>query len=389
MAGASTSFALQVTRRDGEENLAGFDLTLPRGLLPRLVGVPLCGEMGATSGSCPEASQVGRTMIGAGSGPSPLYIPEPGRPPSPIYLAGPYRGAPYSIVVSLPALAGPFDLGTVAVRVGIEIDRRTGRASLHSDPLPQVLEGIPIAYRDLRVEIDRPGFIRNPTNCVAQKVEATIHGAAGASASPEAGFRASHCGRLGFRPALSLRLSGSTGRSGHPALRAVLRTRKGDANLAGAVVTLPPTEFLDNTHIRAVCSQAQYASEICPRGSIYGYAEAWSPLLDQPLRGPVYLRSSGGELPDLVASLGGPIHLDLVARIDSVRARIRAELTAPDAPVSRVVLGMKGGSRGLLVNNTELCGQRPRAAVELTAQNTRRAISRPLVQVPCSRRNRP
>jgi hypothetical protein len=167
----------------------------------------------------------------------------------------------------------------------------------------------------------------------------------------------------------------------------VLKARKGDANIGKATVTLPKTELLENAHIRTVCTRVQYAADNCPAGSVYGYAKAWSPLLDRPLQGPVYLRSSNHALPDLVASLDGQIHVDLAGRIDSVHQRIRNTFWAvPDAPVSKFVLTMQGGKKGLLVNNTELCRAKPRASFELTGHNGKRSSSNPLVKTDCGKR---
>jgi hypothetical protein len=385
-AGDSSSFILRVTRQDGEQNLAGIDVTLPEGLLAKLAGVPLCGDAQAATGDCPAVSQVGRTIVGAGAGPNPVYVPEAGKAPTAAYLAGPYKGAPYSIVVKVPAQAGPFDLGTVAVRSGIYVDPVTARASVKSDTLPQILQGIPIAYRDVRVEVDRPGFIQTPTGCEAMKVESTIHGSDGATASPTASFKATDCGLLGFKPKLALKFTGPTHRSAHPALKATLTMPKGGANIGKAVVTLPETEFLENAHIGTICTRVQYAAEQCPAKSVYGYAKAWTPLLDKPLQGPVYLRSSNHTLPDLVASLDGQIHVDLAGRIDSPGGKIRNTFWAvPDAPVSKFVLTMKGGDKGLLVNNEELCKAKPRARAEFTGQNGKRSVAKPLVKLDCGK----
>jgi hypothetical protein len=385
-AGRTSPFVLRVTRQDGEQNIARIDTTLPEGLLAKLAGVPLCGDAQAASGVCPASSQVGTTTVGAGAGSNPIYVPQPGKAPTAVYLAGPYKGAPYSLVVKVPAQAGPFDLGTVTVRNGIYIDPVTTQASVKSDPLPQILQGIPLSYRDVRVEVNRPGFTLNPTSCERMKVESAIVSAAGASANPSAPFQAAGCGELDFQPKLALRLSGPTHRSAHPKLRAVLTARKGDANIGRAQVTLPKTEFLENAHIQTICTRVQFAADACPAKSVYGYAKAWSPLLDRPLSGPVYLRSSNHELPDLVASLDGQIHVDLQGRIDSVRSRIRNTFDfLPDAPVSKFVLTMQGGKKGLLVNNTELCKATPRAEVAFDGQNGKVADSNPVVKTDCGR----
>jgi len=395
-AGAFSPFLLRVTREDGEQNLAKLSATLPEGLLAKLAGVAICSDAQASTGECPTASQVGKVTVGAGSGTNPTFVPEAGKPPTAAYLAGPYKGAPYSLVVKVPAQAGPFDLGTVAVRNALHINPVTTQVTSVSDPLPQILEGIPIAYRDVRVEVDRPQFIVNPTGCEAKKITSTIGGSGGATASPSAPFAAVNCERLGFKPKLALKFTGKTHRSAHPALKATLTMPKGGANIDKAVVLLPQTEFIDNAHITTPCTRVQFDAGKCPKSSILGTATATSPLLDQPLSGPVYFRSNGGarELPDLVADLDGPIHVTLVGFIDSVKTgketgRVRTRfLGIPDAPVSKFVLRMKGGDEGLLVNNTELCRIKPRAKAEFTGQNGKRSVSRPRVKLGCGKSSR-
>jgi hypothetical protein len=387
--GSYSAFTLQVTRQDGETNLSRINATLPPGLLAKLAGVPVCGDAQASSGDCPASSQVGVTTVGAGAGSNPLYVPEAGKAPTAVYLGGPYKGAPYSLIVKVPAQAGPFDLGTVVVRNALRIDPVTTQVTTESDPLPQILEGIPISYRDVRVEINKPEFTVNPTNCSQFQVTSTLTSASGQTASPKVPFAAANCEALGFKPSLALRLSGApTRRGASPALTATVKTQGAEANLAKAAVVLPATELLEQGHIRTTCTRVQFAANACPAGSIYGRAKAWTPLLDQPLEGPVYLRTNGGErqLPDLVADLNEQIHVVLVGYIDSVKRqgspRIRTRFVSiPDAPVSKFVLELQGGKKSLLVNNTNLCKAKPKAAVTLTGQNGKEAESEPLVSV--------
>jgi hypothetical protein len=381
--GSYSAFTLEVTRADGEQNLSRIQATLPPGLLARLAGVPLCGDAQAATGACPAASQVGTTTVGVGAGTNPLFVPEAGKAPTAVYLAGPYKGAPYSLVVKVPAQAGPFDLGTVVVRNALHIDPVTTQVTTESDPLPQILEGIPVSYRDVRVEVNRPEFTLNPTNCSQFAVTSVLTSAAGQTAGPKAPFAAANCERLGLRPKLAIRFSGApTRRGGHPRLTATLTTKKGDANLRQVQVTLPRTEFLENAHIKTVCTRVQFAADRCPARSVYGHAKAWTPLLDRPLEGPVYLRSSNHTLPDLVASLDGQIHVDLDGRISSYKSRIRNTFeTVPDAPVTKFVLTMQGGGKGLLVNNTDLCRARPTADVVFDGQNGKTEETNPVVSV--------
>jgi hypothetical protein len=392
VAGADSPFILDVARADGSSLLGSISASLPKGLLAKLAGVPYCpdsalaGISGAEgtaaaqvrSPSCPSRSRVGSVAVTAGAGSSPFTLRT-----GAVYLAGPYKGAPLSLAIVTPALAGPFDLGNVMVRTALRVDPETVQVTAVSDPLPTILHGIPLDLRDVLVDVDASEFTRNPTSCEPTAVTSTISSVAGALATPQSRFQVSGCASLGLTPRLALRFSGApTRRGGHPKLTATLTTKSGDANLRRVQVTLPKTEYLENAHIRTVCTRVQYAAKQCPEKSIYGYARAWTPLLDKPLEGPVYLRSSDHKLPDLVASLDGQIHIDLDGRINSFHSRIRNTFDlVPDAPVSKFVLTMRGGGKGLLVNNTNVCRAKPRASVEFNGQNGKVERTSPLVKV--------
>jgi hypothetical protein len=362
---------------DGEDNVSSFDLTLPKGELAKLKGVPLCAEAAAASGACPAASQIGTVAVAAGPGAQPLWLPQPDRPPTGVFLAGPYKGAPYSVVTKVPVQAGPFDLGTVVVRSGLYVDPKTARVTAKTDALPQILEGVPILYRTIHIAIDRDRFAISPTNCRQLSVAATIASVRGALASPRDRFQVGECAALGFRPKLALRLKGPTRRSGHPALRAVVTyPKKGAyANIAKAQVDLPHSEFLDQGNIRTVCTQPDLKAGTCPPKSIYGRAKAWSPLLDKPLEGPVYLGVGyGHKLPDLVADLDGQIRILLNGKVDTgSQGGLRSTFAAvPDAPVSKFVLELQGGpAKGLLQNSENVCSKAQHATAKFTAQNGR------------------
>jgi hypothetical protein len=390
--GSFSPFTLRVTRADGEPSLSRIQATLPEGLLAKLAGVPLCGDAQATTGDCPAASQVGKVVVGAGSGPTPLYVPEAGRAPTAAYLAGPYKGAPYSMVVKVPAQAGPFDLGTVTVRNALNIDPTTAQVTAVSDPLPQILQGIPIAYRDVRVEVNRPDFTINPTSCKAQEVTSTLTSATGQTATPSSPFQASGCKELGFKPKLALSLKGKMNRTGNPAVKAVLKAPKGEANIAKTTVVLPPAMFIDNAHINNPCTRVQFNANACPASSILGQATAYTPLLDKPLSGPVYFRSNGGdrELPDLVADLEGQIHVTLVGFIDTAKSGgVRTRFAnVPDAPVTKFVLKLSGGKKGLLENSENLCSFTPKAKVQMTGQNGKTANSNLKLGTSCGGKSR-
>lgn len=392
-AGSYSPFALTLTREDGEANPQTLSVHLPKGLLAKLGGVPLCPQDAAASGDCPDGSKVGRLTAATGVGGAPLWIPQPGKAPTAIYLAGPYKGAPYSIVTRVPAQAGPFDLGTVVNRAGIYVDRETATATIKTDPLPQILEGVPIAYRTVHVDVDRKEFTLNPTSCLPKEIKATVTATNGATASPSAAFQATNCAKLAYKPKLKLTLKGATRRTGHPAVKAVLTQGKGQANTAAASVILPASEFIDQNHINNPCTRVQFNADRCPKLSILGKATATTPLLDKPLKGSVYFRSNGGarELPDIVADLHGPIDVVLVGFVDAVQkkgtetSRIRTRfMNVPDAPVSKFTMSLFGGrKRGLLVNSRDLCKTSRRAKVVLTAQNGRSQSSSSRIVTSC------
>lgn len=393
-AGSYSPFSLQLSRNDATGEIAGVDVTTPRGLVANLQGIPYCPEAAiaaaqakskpgdgageASSPSCPASSQVGTVTAGAGAGPNPFYTS------GGVYLAGPYKGAPLSLLAIVPAVAGPFDLGTVTDRVALQVNPETAQVSAEADPLPQVLAGIPLDLRDIRIALDRPHFTLAPTSCEPSSVNAVVTGVNGTQAIASSRFQVGGCGALRFKPKLAFTLKGGTRRGANPALTAVLTTLPNEANIGGASVRLPHSEFLEQNHIGTVCTRVQFAASACPPASIYGQATAITPLLDAPLSGPVYLRSSNHRLPDLVADLRGQLNITLVGRIDSQKGGIRTSFeSVPDAPVTKFVLSMRGGKKGLLVNSRDLCKRRNRATVVFTGQNGTQVQRRPLLRNSC------
>ena len=402
-AGANSPFFVDLTRSDGEQNLSALNVTTPPGLLASLAGIPYCSDTalaGAAEAShsglaedahpsCPATSQIGTSETGAGAGTHPVYLP--GR----VFLAGPYKGAPLSLAVITPAVSGPYDLGNVVVRAALQINPETAQITAISDPLPQILQGIPLRLRSILINLNRQNFMLNPTNCNPLAVNGQATGDEGAVASLTNHFEVVSCTDLGFSPELGLKLSGSAKRAGDPALTATIDYPSAGryANIASATVTLPPTELIDNAHLQNPCTKVQFAEgatpgEKCPPGSVIGSAQADTPLLGEPLKGPVYLRSAPENkngLPDLVAALNGQIDLTLDGKISTVRRKsIRTTFaTVPDAPVSHFTLSLDGGHRGLLENSTDLCSRRLHATAAIAAQNGRTTSQNPVLRTPC------
>jgi hypothetical protein len=402
--GAFTQFKVNIGRSDGNQELKGAEVIPPPGLTAKLAGVRYCpvsalaaaaassGIAEATHSSCPGSSLVGSASVAAGSGPNPIHIE------GKVFLTGPYHGAPLSLAVITPATAGPFDLGTVVVRVALFVDPETAQVHAVSDPIPHVFGGALLDLRSVAVVLDRKDFALNPTNCSAMRVGGALHGGGANPLDPAAfstltasvPFKVNGCENLDFKPKLFMRVFGGTRRAKSPRLRAILVAREGDANIGRASVKLPKPLILEQSSLANVCTRVQFAAHDCPSDSVYGFAEAYTPLLDGPLKGPVYLRSSSHELPDMVAALNGQVDVVLDGRIDSVKGRLRTTFdTVPDVPVSKFILTVRGGKkRGLLVNSTNLCAKKYKVIARFTGQNGKKANQRPKLRTPCKKHRR-
>jgi hypothetical protein len=390
-AGAYSPFRVNIGRVDGEQELKVVDVTLPKGLTGKLAGIPYCSEEALSaaaagtgkaeqaSSSCSADSMIGTVATESGTGSNPLKLS------GKAYLAGPYKGAPLSMATITPAVAGPFDLGNVVVRVALNVDPSTAQVNAVSDQIPDVFGGVKLDIRSIDVNVDRSKFMLNPTNCAAQATSGTINGGGGDPANPaefssygvSAPFQASECSKLGFKPKLFTRLFGPTQRAKNPRIRAILEARNGDANITRTALTLPHSLFLDQSHIRTVCTRVQLAAKACPKGAVYGQAEAKSPLLDKKLKGPVYLVSSNDQLPNLVADLRGQVNIQLRGVISSKRGGLKTVFpTVPDVPVKKFILNMKGGDKSLLVNSTNTCKDRQLAYLNIKGQNNKKVTSK-------------
>jgi hypothetical protein len=401
-AGSYTSFYLHLTRTDAEQEITSYSATLPPGLLGSIAGVPFCPDAAIEAArsktgaaelqdpSCPATSEIGRTYTGYGAGLAPAYAP--GR----FYLAGPYHGAPLSVVAINSAIVGPFDLGTVVIRSAIAVDPKSAQVTIDSsasDPIPHIFSGIPLRLRDVRVYMDRPDFMVNPTSCAPFSITSTLTGSDAPFSNPKdiaasatVPYQSSNCSSLRFAPGLALSISGPTRRGGYPQLKAVVTPRPGDANIAAATVTLPPSLFLAQNHIRNICTRTQFQAEACPPESVIGAARAETPLMSEPLEGPVYLRSSSNPLPDVVAVLEGRgVRIVLEGRIDSHRGGIRGTFEGlPDAPVTRFAMTIFGGRKhGVLVNSDELCRSGSLGMARLVGQNNGVEALAPQLSVKC------
>ena len=407
LAGTYSPFVLKVTRKDGSQRIGAIEATLPEGLIGKLAGVSYCsdaaiaradsrnglggGAVEQADPSCPPGSEVGVVSVGAGSG-SPTYVR------GHAYLAGPYKGAPLSLVVITPAVAGPFDLGSVVIRNALYVNPVTAQIHAVSDPIPQSLAGIPLDIRSIAIDLDRPNFTLNPTDCEPMRVLGAATSTLGqtaalGTASRSAAARASTSRRSS--PCASwARPTATPNRASAPSSppNPVKPTSPGRRS------TCPTRSSSNRGHLHDICTRVQWNAggghgEGCPKKSIYGHARAITPLLEKPLQGPVYLRSSSHKLPDLVAALNGQIDVELDGKVDTgPNNGIRNTFeVVPDAPVSKFVLELKGGGKGLLVNSEPLCSEKAKthATVRFVGQNGKVESFRPKVANSCKKPKRP
>jgi hypothetical protein len=403
IAGAYSPFVFKVKREDGSQALSTISATLPEGLLGKLAGVKECsnaqiaqaesrsgegqGALELASPSCPAASEVGVVSVGTGVGTQPYYVQ------GKAYLAGPYKGAPLSLAIITPAVVGPFDLGTIVVRTALYVNEFTAQITAKSDPIPTIVHGLPTVVQSISLNMNRPNFTLNPTSCEPKQIEGSATSTLGNVAALKQPFQAGACAALGFKPGLKLSLGGQTRRAGHPALKAVLTYPKGSyANIAKAQVSLPGSEFLDQGNLNLVCKQADLKAGTCPKKAIYGKVKAWSPLLEKPLVGNVYLGVGFGyKLPALVAELNGQIRVLLVGKVDTDKHKgIRNTfLAVPDAAVSRFELSLKGGKKyGLLENSENICKKTQKAEATFTAQNGKLEELTPTIANSCGKKGK-
>jgi len=412
-AGSFSPFYLRLHRSDSEQEITHFSIKLPPGISGKLAGIPYCSDAGIAQAidrkgphggkeeledpSCPAASEIGRTLAGAGVGPALTYAP------GKVYLAGPYHGSPLSMVAITSGVVGPFDIGTVVIRQAFKINPETAEVfidSTGSDPIPHIVRGIPVHLRDIRAYVDRPEFVLNPTDCSPTSTASTVLGS-GLDFVSEADdnpvtvasrFQAADCAALSFKPLLSFRLIGGTKRGAHPKLVSHLQMNGiGEAGIDHASVLLPHSEFIENAHFNNICTRVQFKEGAgngtsCPAGSIYGHARAVTPILSEALEGPVMLRSNPErQLPDVVAALhNNQVDFDLIGNVDSVKGQLRTTFaTAPDAPVTSFDLELAGGSKGLFVNSTDLCLKKNRARVHFAGQNGKEFSNAPVMRVKC------
>jgi hypothetical protein len=373
-AGAFSPFGATFARSDEDQALGAVSVQMPPGLLGILKGVERCPEPQASQGVCGQGSLIGHTTVSAGAGPDPVSVS------GQVFLTGPYKGGPFGLSVVVPAAVGPFNLGNVVVRAAIDIDPHTARITVVSDPLPTILQGIPLLVQKVNISVDRPGFIFNPTSCEPLSVTGTLSSAQGVTAAVSSHFQAANCAALPFKPTFSVSTQGKASKQNGASLDVKVTSSQGQANIGKVAVSLPKQLPSRLTTIQQACPEATFAANpaSCPAGSNIGTATAKTPVLANPVSGPAYLVSHGGAaFPNLVIILQGEnVTLQLVGSIDIKKGVTSSAFeSVPDAPIETFELDLPQGPHSALTTalpakaKYDLCGTSLTMPTTLTGQN--------------------
>jgi hypothetical protein len=381
-AGASSPSHLGVDRPDGDARMSKLQLALPNGLVGSLTTVPLCPASDVVAGTCGDASKIGTLTTTIGYGSATLNVP------GSLYLGkGTEPGDAAALSAVIPSKIGPIDLGNVVIVNHIKLRQSDGGLTAVTEEIPKIVGGIPIYVKKIKIDVNRPGFLTNPTGCDPRTLTGDFTSENSKTATASVELTATNCDKLPFGPKLSMTAIGEHGRFQHPGLKAVVTQTPGEAAIKRAVVILPETLRPElPTITKSLCTTPQLNANACPAASIVGNAIAYTPLLPEPLTGPVYLVQDpniNDPLPKIVVRLAGIASIDLTARntIQGVRT-VNTFASIPDVPVTSFELNIKGGKPGILKNFYELCDQPSRADATFTGQNGKVHVTKPLLQLP-------
>jgi hypothetical protein len=388
-AGEYTGFTMQLVRPDGQQRIKGLQFKVPAGLAGMISNVPLCAAAQAETGDCPAASQIGHTVAGAGAGPYPFFLPQPGAPEAPIYLTGPHDGAPFGLSIRVPLIAGPFDLGTQIIRAAVAVDPRTAQVMITVDPsgphsIPTILAGVPADIRSIYAVIDKPKFMFNPTRCEPTSFTGTATGTEGASAPLSYRFQVGSCKTLKFKPSLKVTTSAKTSRKNgasltfkvtYPKYRLTANQATDQANIMRFKIALPKRLPSRLTTLRKACLAAVFDANPanCPAASVVGQATAHTPILPVPVTGPAYFVSHGNEaFPALAMVLQGDgvtVELESTTFISKKGITSGTLKSVPDVPVETFQLTLPEGPHSAFTAVGSLCRGKATLATEFVAQN--------------------
>ncbi len=390
--GASTNFSFTVTRPSGQQYMSQIKTVLPAGLVGRIPAVSLCteaqvAEATAGTGGCPASSRLGSVTVLAGAGSAPYQFT------GSAYLTGPYSGAPYGLAIVVPAVAGPFSLGNVVTHETINVEPYTSRVVI-AGSVPAIFKGIPLRMQSLNVEVNRQGFMLNPTSCKALLTESTLTGTTllGSSTFTTAEAKSplviEECNKLAFKPSFAAIAGAKTSLPNGANIEVNIGLPTGQANILQVTTTLPKQLPVRLSTLAKACPAATFEAGPAPGGcskeANVGTVKATTPVLPGTLTGTAWLVSHGSEAyPNLDLILNGDgVTVILVGRTKVANSQITTSFnTLPDVPVSNISLYLPSGPNSVLGANGKLCRSKLSMPTTMVGQNLTTILSAPVISV--------
>ncbi len=380
VAAATSPFTLDLGRADREQNVLALKTTLPQGLLAYVSRVHECSEPAASEdreGACSAEDQIGTVTVGVGSGSDPYYVT------GKVYFTGPYGGAPFGLTIVIPAVAGPFNLGDVLVRARLAINPITAQVTAESTGFPQMLDGVPVRVRSVALSIDAHEFVLNPTGCGQLAITGTVVSATGTEAGVSSPFATQNCHRLQFSPTVTESTEASATKTDGTGVKIkIAYPAEGQANLAKTTLSFPTQLPVRLETLHQACPQATFQANPagCPAASSVGSATVHTPILANPLTGPIYLVSNGSaKFPNVAIVLQGEgvtVVMEGESNVSSKGVLKATFGSVPDAPFSTFEASLPRrpfseftSARTVGRAQASQCGQELLAPVAMTAQN--------------------
>ncbi len=360
----------------GSEHVRDLTISLPPGLAGDPTSKPRCAQAAFQADNCPAATRVGTTSVRTVIPPLAIL---PITASGDVYNVVPAAGEParLGVVVRPPGASKVFIASPVRIRPadgGLD-------SVITNMPSTVSVAGLPVEMfiQAMDLTLSAP-FASLPTACKPAQARVAAVSAAGTAVSRAATpFTPTGCDKVPFAP----RLEASVDSTDMPGLRTVITVPRGHASTATAKVTLPRNIAINVAALDDVCTADEQAAGPCPARARVGSAVARTPLLAQPLTGPVALASFPGQpLPGLRMELSGAAELTLagVVEISPIRASFAG---IPDVPLERFELTFDADRT--LVSRGDLCrGPEPRVLAELTGHNGATArLDEPLAVAGC------
>jgi hypothetical protein len=370
-AGAHSDFRLHVGFSDPAEQVKELTIGLPPGLVGNPNTAALCPLARLNADDCPAAAAVGSVSTA-----TQVWVLKPlvGLPltvTGTIYNVPPRAGEPARFgIVLRPPLSELGLLPKIVMQSSVRLRASDFGLDTVLAEIPNTSAGLAVDIQAMDIVLNgtagnpKGAFMRNPTACTAAttRFEARSYANPAQTVVGEASFEPTGCENLPFSPQLSARIGsrGHTADGSAPPLTTVIEQDADEAGLRDATVLLPTGVGASNDALARFCPGEVFAAGGCPDEAVLGSARAASPLLSEPLSGPVVLVAPpvSGQLPVLGLDLRGQLQLQLLGSFVVTAAGPGNQFSGlPDIPISRFELSFEADH--LIASTRDLCRGEP------------------------------